>query len=629
MYNSVVRAKRRERGAVAVMTAILAALLLTVGALAVDLGNSWARKRSLQKQVDVAAMSASYLMPVKTGGERQAVADAVAKSFKETENGVFAQDVNLNGAQLISQGLVTFQHDDGTTCNVGDLCTQFSVTTPESRVSFGMANVIGQDGADVVAQATVRIESQLPRKQDTLPFWLPTGCANGSAQIDTTQNGNNNNNNPNNSPTPTTTAPAPTSPSTTAPTASPTGAVVIGPTNSGNHNIAGTSPRTVTQDSTSDISGQSVTNVPNNTDRASIRYVAPGNAFYVDYAVNESNPSGTVMVPQYTVTSAVTSTPGEWHVYAVIRDKGGSVNNPKPDKYSTNYLIFNVTPTTPVSSAPTSAPTSATVSATATATSIPVGCLGQDRGNFGQLDSPRKDGPNLGQAFPYNIAAGLDHYLDYYRNLPAGTLVCSSPNGQVLPNLVPGAKLDDNTNDGNNCLNPNTGNDGPKIFDGLIKGVSNPDYKGRLDASVAGRATTCPNRPVVTYGSVTINNDTLSCFLRNNATLTQIAADTGVNQNMLDPTVTRSPRFVWIPVVAANSRAEKGFQPIVEFVPGFITDETQTSAATDDNGIKVQGNSVSVLTIYIFNKDALPDDEQNRSEPYNEEVGRPIARLVG
>ena len=195
--------------------------------------------------------------------------------------------------------------------------------------------------------------------------------------------------------------------------------------------------------------------------------------------------------------------------------------------------------------------------------------------------------------------------------------------------MSPNAKLDDNTNDGNNCINPNSGNDGPKIYDGLITGTSNPSFKGRLDTSGAGKATTCPDRSNLSIGGKSINNDVLSCFLRNGASLSTIAGESGVDENMLDPTVTRSPRFVWIPVVAANSRAEHAFQPVVQFVPGFITDETQTSSATSNNGIQINGNSVKVLTVFIFNADALPDDDQNRSESYDEEVGRPIHRLVG
>ncbi len=101
-----------------------------------------------------------------------------------------------------------------------------------------------------------------------------------------------------------------------------------------------------------------------------------------------------------------------------------------------------------------------------------------------------------------------------------------------------------------------------------------------------------------------MNNDRLSCFLRNGATLARLAMDTGVTQTMLDPRVVDSPRFVWLPVVEATDRAQKNFQPIRDFVPAFITDETTTSEATVNavNGLEINGNSVKVLHVFVFNK---------------------------
>ena len=68
---------RDERGAVAVLIAILATLLFSSAALAVDLGNSWAREREVQKQVDVAALSVGWLLPM-TSDNKTAIAQRVA-----------------------------------------------------------------------------------------------------------------------------------------------------------------------------------------------------------------------------------------------------------------------------------------------------------------------------------------------------------------------------------------------------------------------------------------------------------------------------------------------------------------------------------------------------------------------
>ena len=175
--------------------------------------------------------------------------------------------------------------------------------------------------------------------------------------------------------------------------------------------------------------------------------------------------------------------------------------------------------------------------------------------------------PTAQKAFPLNIAEGIDHQLMPYvfPSTMAATKDCGSGSS-----LLPGAKLDNQggtSGNGANCIKGDTGNDGPKTYDGLVAGVDG--HAGRLDASRG--ATSCPSRSNLSASGKLINNDTLDCFLRNGATKSQIASDTGVNTNMLDPAIKRSPRFVYLPVVYANDRAQKGFQPIQQFVPGFIT----------------------------------------------------------
>jgi hypothetical protein len=150
---------------------------------------------------------------------------------------------------------------------------------------------------------------------------------------------------------------------------------------------------------------------------------------------------------------------------------------------------------------------------------------------------------------------------------------------------------------------------------------------GRLD--VANGQTTCALRSNMSRDSRTLNNDVLSCFLRNGATLADITASSGVTTDMLDPAVIKSPRFVWLPVVYAHDRAQKNFQPIRQFVPGFITDETQTTPATSDNGLVIDGNSVKVLKVFTFNRDALPPLEDSETTGYDPTLGGAIVRLVG
>jgi Flp pilus assembly protein TadG len=53
------RERRNERGAIAVLTALVSVVLLVVAGLAVDIGNTWARRGQLQVQADRAATYAS------------------------------------------------------------------------------------------------------------------------------------------------------------------------------------------------------------------------------------------------------------------------------------------------------------------------------------------------------------------------------------------------------------------------------------------------------------------------------------------------------------------------------------------------------------------------------------------
>ena len=163
------------------------------------------------------------------------------------------------------------------------------------------------------------------------------------------------------------------------------------------------------------------------------------------------------------------------------------------------------------------------------------------------------------------------------------------------------------------------------MMDGMVQGISGV-APGRLD--VANGHTSCPSRSDLSIAGKLINNDTLSCYLRNGATLTSISQTSGVTTSMLDQSVVHSPRFVWLPVVYATDRAQKNFQPIRFFVPGFITDETQTTAATAANGLDINGNSISVLHVFTFNRDALAPIENSDTVNYDPASGGAIVRLV-
>jgi len=585
------RFSRDQSGAVAVLIGLLATVFFGTAALAVDLGTAWARKREVQKQVDISALSVGWMLPM-TSSNRLDIAEKVADYFTNESNLVVGQGV-VTGSQLVNgntaDGEVIFQNSDFTACS--DDCPQMRVIAPASRVEFGLAGAIGVSHAMVQREATVRMTSELPPANKTLPFWLPTGCGYGQTEADTSQGG------------PAEPTPTPTGTATALPTADPE---PFYPTPVGTHLLIGLAVTPVGYLGTVNISSYFVTGVGSEFKKVTLRAYPPTGTSFVDFAAETA---GSGAVPTFTVSQEISAVPGDWRVYALAQ-KNNSL------EYSATHLILRVAD--PVLPTPTPTSTDAPVTP-----DVAVGCVGQDRGNFGQLDSPRLEGGAKQERLARNLALGLDHTLVPY----------VFPTGQPeekdcgdVGNLLPGAQLDDVSRPGNNCVTGDTGNDGPKIMDGLIYGISGV-APGRLD--VVNGATTCPGRNNASVGGQTINNDVLSCFLRNGATLADISETSGVNSTMLDPSILDSPRLVWLPVVFATDRAQKNFQPIRHFVPGFITDETQTTVATSLNGLEINGNSVSVLNIFTFNRDALPTTETSDTTDYDPDVGGGIVRLVG
>lgn len=611
------RHSRDDRGAMAIMIAIFVVVMFTCAALTVDLGNAWARKRAVQRQVDVSALAAGHLLPM-TDTNRSAILAEVASYLEE--NVVVGQDPVTAGALAngaTADGEVIFQDSRGLGCLVD--CAQMTVIAPEADVAFGLAGIIGATGTSVQRSASVRVVSALPPASKMIPFWLPNGCGYGSALADTS--GGSTTSAPAPSPTPTassTPITSPSSPSTATATASASPVGAAPGIEVGSHALTGASPIAAASGSSFEISGYQISNIPPSTDRASIRLYSPDGSRFVDYAALSPG-RGTLEVPAFRVGTEVTAVPGDWTAYALLAKNGNGTLT-----ISTTKLVVRVAgaPATTVPSTSAS-PTVGPTTASAAPTSVPVGCIGQARGNFGQLDSPRREGSSTQTRLARNIASGLDHQLVPFAFAPGEEV---KDCGRTSRGFISGAQPDTSSLDGRNCIVGDTGNDGPAIMDGFVQGVDS--VRGRLDASLPGARTTCSGRADVSVGGVSVNNDVLSCFLRNGATLDRLAQATGVDATMLDPRVVDSPRFVWLPVVYATDRAQKDFQPIYDFVPGFVTDETQSSAASPANGLEVNGNSVKTLTVFTFNKAALPIDEQAATTVFDQKAQQSIVRLV-
>ncbi|MGY2875438.1 hypothetical protein ACVW00_002628 [Marmoricola sp. URHA0025 HA25] len=152
------------------MTAITATAMLAAGALAVDLGNTWARRGNLQGQADQAAVFAAHYLPAYDDAGKLQVAKAAA--YYIVCNEVYGQTevdttmpscpsspesgssaFNSYASRLLSAGNVTFPSIDGGTG------TYVQVTTPAAKIDFGLGAVAGRSGSMQTKTATARVGS--------------------------------------------------------------------------------------------------------------------------------------------------------------------------------------------------------------------------------------------------------------------------------------------------------------------------------------------------------------------------------------------------------------------------------------------------------------------------------------
>ena len=161
--------RRDERGVVAVITAIAASVMLVAGALAIDLGNTWARRGDLQGQADQAALFAANYLPARDDASRKKVAKAAAYYIichsvvgqRDLDSSIptscpsspTADDPALNtyADRLLSSGQVTFPTIDNSSG------TYVQVNTPPARIDFGFGVVAGKKSSTQVKTATAHL----------------------------------------------------------------------------------------------------------------------------------------------------------------------------------------------------------------------------------------------------------------------------------------------------------------------------------------------------------------------------------------------------------------------------------------------------------------------------------------
>jgi hypothetical protein len=563
---------RDERGAIAVIVAILACVLFGIGAMAVDLGAAFSRKRATQADADLAALAGGGMLP-----DKAAAIDAAARylllNLPQSDDGSTAptlSDLPAFTMQLrnpsVTDGAICFPADstsdkDASSCVDGaGTATRIKVIAPDRLVRFGLANALPKaDGRPAQSVPNVKVTAMATVELRTLggkmlPFGVPLPCGTGSRIIkENTGNGGNGggNDNDNGQTTMPTQGSAATRPGVSSASVSP-------------------SPLTEGQSGTISVTGT--------------RFDTTAGQTRVAYSLGTT----TVDAPAVSVASQTNLSagiPGElsagtWYVSVGVLVNGSwswSVDNPNQAQ------SFAVTP-----------------------------ACDSNRGDFGTLYSPRQDPNTPGGTLPgqsvlvYNIALGIDHGLQPYPgSLPQPpTLVACDP--VTLPQSI----NDDNPyRDTNNCADVRPGFSSQDVTDGLITG-GNGMNTPRLAKPVTCRTSGVPD--TVNLLNRQVNNDVLSCFLMAGHKLGDLATATSP---MLSADVFQSPRFMIVPLINVPTlppNAVQGvpFYPIKKFAYAFITDETGTASkdnsnATSANGLTIQTQNVRAVRVFFFPIEAV------------------------
>ncbi len=165
-----------ERGAYAVLFALLSTMLFGVAALSVDLGNMYQRKAETQSQADLSALAGAPSLATSQAAARSQVAAYLNHNRKQGQQVVSA---SMLADGELNNGEVTFP-------------SRYSmrVTTAAAKVQFGLSAALTKvQSSNVTASATVGIGT--PGSDKVLPFYAVTGsgCDYGTQALSDPANG--------------------------------------------------------------------------------------------------------------------------------------------------------------------------------------------------------------------------------------------------------------------------------------------------------------------------------------------------------------------------------------------------------------------------------------------------------
>jgi Flp pilus assembly protein TadG len=592
----MIAARRSERGAVAVLVALLSIVMFAMAAIAVDLSNTFVRKRDVQRQADFAALAGGSELGNQTSG---AVPASVVDAVRDQLNGDsvvsnLPQDDETGGATPVTSSDLT--DTDLTNGQVRFANGGLQVLAPEVTVDFSFSPVVQgllgsapedlEEETKVIADATVGVFSP---GTGVMPVYAVSGCDFGNQTITDPASGL------------VTDPPIPT---------------LAHDTDTNETTLEDLTPREVAKDA----SGVSVTLKGKDFEDATKVGFFRGDDADPALVVEQNTFSSPSPLPAggydkagngsmtFVIPDAVTTEETAWYVRVF---QAGSVNKWSARDEAQPLRVGDAV----------------------------LECdSGSTDGNFGTLKLPRNNPGPDSSWIPVNMAVGLEAPLSLaIHSTPAADGKCSGGVDGAVVSIKPDLKP------GTNCSDTDTGLAANVATEGMISGY--PGYSGRLVATSSSTSEgggCAPDgsddpRTVTVSSSYDINNDVLTCFLTDGSTsLADIVSPSYSGGPVLSSDIYSSPRFFWQPVLDVDpASGGSGYYSIVDFRPAFLTDEIVaastirgTHTATMENGLKVETNKVKQMKVIFFNADALsPDDSGVVVTPYLG-VGPRILRLI-
>lgn len=552
---------RDERGAVAVVSAIVAIVLMLVSAFVIDIGSTWARRGDLQVQADRAALLAARRLPATDDATRTTAAKYVAyyiachtlpgqkqlnPEIPSCPSGTTPSSSTIltYAQQLLADGSVTFPKS-----------TQIKVVTPEARIDYGFGKLAGVDGS---TQSKMSI-AQVSSPGQMVPIGLSVPCL-LSALGNVPAAGD-----PLSAVLPVNYVTAgPLAPSAApGPTAWPAAYAASGGATLSTINtvpdpvVSGTTPATFTLTGSGwGVLGDVQVWFHKGPDTGTPVQAASLNLPVLDIVTGTATVTGVL-------PDTVMQDPGSWQVkVGVVQTLGGTREWSAP-------VSFDVT--------------------AAAGTTEAIGC-----GRL--LNSPRANEPDPALALQRNLQEGLDHNLVSHPDLASVTLPSLTPDDAVAlasdpTNLFACSSSAPHVLDvPNPAGTPNCvrlqGNDawvGTSFTEGMLGGESG-GIAGRL---VCTSARPC-NGPTATVRGVQINDDTFDQYVVDPTILRDklfFGLSTYVTNGLpvvtpdeaLEPDIYKSHRFMWVPVMSSPlTPTSGGDYPILTFRPIFVTQDAPT-----------------------------------------------------